>query len=158
MRCPVQDGNPDILLDYCARRLTPEVASILVEHMAVCEDCRRIAEAQEHVWAALDTWKPMPVSEDFDERLYARISAEERRSFWSRLLGDRLSWKPALSLAGACAALVFAVYLNAPAPAPAPLPETSRIDAMETEQIERAVEDMDMLRQLSIAGPQTKTL
>jgi hypothetical protein len=158
MRCPVQNGNPDILLDYCARRLAPEPTSILVQHMAVCADCRRVAEAQQQVWSALDAWEPVPVSEDFDERLYARISSEERRSFWSRILGERLTWKPALSLAGACATLALAVLLNVPDPAPAPLPETTRIESLEPEQIERAVEDMDMLRQFSTSGHHLKTL
>ena len=158
MRCPVQNGNPDILLDYCARRLAPETGSILVQHIAACPECRQVAEAQEQVWSALDAWEPMRVSDNFDERLYARITEEERRTFWQRVLGERLSWRPALSLAGACATLAFAVLINVPSPTPEPLPETTRIEALETEQIERAVEDMEMLRQFSMASQQVQNL
>jgi hypothetical protein len=150
MRCPVQNGNPDILLDYCARRLSPEAGAILVQHMAVCVDCRRVAEAQEAVWSAMDSWKPAPISDDFDERLYARITADERRSFWRRVFGDRLSWKPALPLAAGCAAMALAVFVSIPGQRPLPSHvQEVRVESIEPEQLERAVEDMDMLRQFS---------
>ena len=158
MRCPVQNGSPDILLDYCARRLSPEAASILVQHMALCLDCRRVAEAQEAVWSALDNWKPAPISDDFDERLYARITADERRSFWRRVFGDRLSWKPALPLAAGCVAMALAVMVSIPGQGPLASPvEEVRVESIEPEQLERAVEDMDMLRQFSTTG-QVQTL
>lgn len=153
MRCPVQQGNPDILLDYCARRLSPGASAVLVQHMTSCADCRRIAEAQEALWSALDSWTPAAISDDFDERLYARITAEERRSFWRRLMGDRLSWKPALPIAAGCTAMALAVFITIPdrSPRPATVHEV-RMENIELEQIERAVEDMDMLRQFSMSG------
>ena len=153
MHCPVQNGNPDILLDYCARRLPLATASILAQHMAVCSDCRRVADAQEAVWSAMDNWKPQPVSEDFDERLYARIAADERRSFWRRVFGDRLSWKPALPVAAGCAAMALAVLISVPGQGPLPSSvQEVRVESIEPEQLERAVEDMDMLRQFSTAS------
>ena len=158
MRCPVQNGNPDILLDYCARRLPAEAAAILSQHMAVCPDCRRVAEAQEAVWSALDCWQPESISADFDDRLYARISAEERRTFWRRIFGDRFSWKPTLPLAAGCAAMALAVIVSIPGSAPVPTPvQEVRVEAIEPEQLERAVEDMEMLRQFSTPG-QVQTL
>jgi hypothetical protein len=158
MRCPVQDGSPEILLDYCARRLPTDSAAILVQHMTRCEDCRRVAEAQERVWTALDEWRALPVSDDFDDRLYARISEEERRTFWARVLGERLTWRPALSVAGVCATLALAVFLNMPDSSHLPVAEPPRMEALETEQIERAVEDMDMLRQFSTPAQQLQAI
>ena len=158
MRCPVQNGNPDILLDFCARRLPPEAEAILSQHMLVCLECRQIAEAQETVWSALDSWKPESISPDFDDRLYARITEEERRTFWSRIFGDRLSWKPALPLAAGCAAMALALIVNMPRHAPVSVqaPEM-RVENIDAEQLERAVEDMEMLRQFSSTG-QIQTL
>ena len=103
-------------------------------------------------------WQPESISADFDERLYARITAEERRTFWSRIFGDRLSWKPALPLAAGCATMLLAVIVSIPGPAPVPTPvQEVRVEAIEPEQLERAVEDMEMLRQFSTPG-QVQTL
>ena len=128
--------------------------AVMVRHMSSCPECRKFADAQAHVWSALDAWNAEPVSLDFDRELYARISAEERATFWARLIGDGLSWKPALSFAAACATVVMLFVLNIPdARTPAVLePGVTQVEALEPEQIERSVEDLEMLRQFSTPG------
>lgn len=156
MRCPVQDGHPDLLLDYCARSLHPDVAAILAHHMSLCGECRKLAEAQEAVWSALDSWKPPRVSEEFDERLYRKIAAAERRTFWHRWFTGGFGWKPAMRVALGCGLLACALLLESP-PAAAP-PESSRIEALEPEQVDRAVEDMEMLRQFTVPAASRQNL
>src|ERR1051325_5022425 len=88
MKCPMESHeNAELLLAYCARRLDPETQIVLERHMAVCPACREFQKGQEIVWNALDAWEAMPVSVDFDRRLYRRIEEEEARaSWWSRLM------------------------------------------------------------------------
>lgn len=155
MVCPILNSeNPELLLDYCARRLDAHTSAELSRHMAQCPECRQFAEAQESVWKALDAWDAQPVSDTFDQRLYARISAEERRGFWSRLLGDRVHWKPAVSFAAACATVALAILINVPGSSPVPAPQTDTpfVQALEPEQIDRSIEDFEMLRQFSSPG------
>jgi hypothetical protein len=155
MVCPVQNsGNPGILLDYCARRLDSQTMAAMTRHMSACPECRKFAEAQEQVWSALDAWDAAPVSSDFDEKLYARISSYDRRKFWSRVFGEGFSWKPALSFGAALTTVAVAVVLNVPdrhqiAPSPAVLQPAAQVETLEPEQIERSIEDFEMLRQFS---------
>ena len=87
MKCPIDTHeNTELLLAYCARRLDPETQIVLERHMAVCPACRKFQAGQETVWQALDAWEAMPVSADFDRRLYRRIEGESARtSWWLRL-------------------------------------------------------------------------
>ena len=88
MKCPIDSHeNAELLLAYCARKLDPEIQAILERHLAVCPECREFQKNQEAVWQALDAWEAMPVSTDFDRRLYRRIDQEQlHASWWSRLV------------------------------------------------------------------------
>jgi anti-sigma factor RsiW len=152
MRCPIEVGNEaEILLAFAAGRLTPAQREAFELHMSECAECRRLADAQKSVWGALDAWNAPAVSEDFDQRLHARIVAEGRRQRWKR---EWFSWKPALPVAAACAAL-FAVFLlqnpvwhsNTAATPPAAI-QTQDAQNVDVDQVERALDDMDMLNQL----------
>ncbi len=155
--CPLVSGeeNVDILLDYCNRKLDPALAEIFEKHMEMCTACRAFAESQMAVWDALDAFEAMPVSADFDQKLMARIEREES-SLWRRVwngmtAGGTALWRPVVPVA---AALVLAVGLwmrpAAPQPeAPAILAESQ----MDVEQVETVLEDMEMLRQLTLAEP-----
>jgi len=116
MRCPTQDGNPEVLLNYAAGRLKPQAAALFEQHALECAECARLLQAQQHVWSALDEWHAAPVSESFDERLYMRIEADSRRSVWDRLF-DGVAWKPAL--AGAMATVALAAMFLGPHETPA---------------------------------------
>ena len=148
MRCPLQTtGNADILLEYCDRKLSIEATAALERHMENCEACGRFASAQRLVWSALDTWESIPPSDDFDRKLYQRIERHERSGWWRRI-----GWKPAMPFAAAGVTVVAAMLLYTPATRPVvPMRETSRIETLEPEQVERTLEDLEMLKQLSVA-------
>lgn len=161
MTCPLQTGNEDVLLDYCARALDAERKSMLEAHMAHCEQCREMAKAQTEIWAALDAYDAEPVSADFDRKLYARMEEMDRVPAWEKYwapvreyLQGQPAWKPVLSVAAASAVLmvVFAVSGDGPQPLPAPV---AVIDVQDVEQAERALEDIEMLRQFESASAES---
>lgn len=153
MRCPLQDRvNAHVLLMYGSRPLDPETKEILERHMVECAACRQFVREQHALWMALDEWTPKPVSQDFDTRLYARIAAEQRVPWWKRwaIPSGSFSWRPALSLAAACLTVVAVFLLQAPG-----APEVrnrGRMETVDVEQVERVLEDMDMLRQLTLTS------
>ena len=155
MNCPLKTGEgTEVFVSYSARTLPAETEEALREHLKTCPDCRRTAEAQCAVWSALDAWRPAAVSSNFDEKLYARIAAEEQKRGWRRVLDNSLSmdwsWKPAMPVAAACAALLAAFLLKSPAPQPQP--QVSVQPKVDIEQVERALDDIDMLKQLGLAA------
>lgn len=147
MRCPIQADKPEVLLDYCSRKLSPEAELSVGSHLTLCPECMSVVQAQWEVWEVLNGWEPDEVSSDFDERLFARIDDQRR---WWRFR----TWKP-LSIAAACATALLAALLFNPEPAREPaasgtaVTDSSRIETLEPEQLERTLEDMEMLRQLS---------
>jgi len=134
MDCPPQN-----VIDYCSRKLSSNAAAEFERHMRVCSDCRSRVESQQQVWQALDAWEAPPVSADFDRQLRAQIAESQSKPWW------KLAWRPALSLGAASAAIavVLVVYT----------PDTTKID-VEPEQVESALEDLEMLKQLSANGNQ----
>ena len=151
MKCPLGFGenagaeNAELLLDYCARRLDPERTAILDAHMSVCEACRRLRDGQQALWASLDQWEAAEVSADFDRRLYRRIEAEESGLRW----WQRVFVRPAIPLT-ATAGLALAVGFLLHHPANSPVSPDPVPAAADVEQVERTLEDLDMLRQLNL--------
>ena len=156
MRCPIQSDNPEILLDYSARKLSPERQSLLERHLLGCEECRRFADAQAAVWSALDEWEEAPVAADFDRRLYAAIDARERAPWWRRLFDgpEAISWKQVTAVATACVAMFAGIVLYSPS-GNLTVPKPPVIETVELDQVEATLEDLEMLKQLSApAAPQ----
>jgi anti-sigma factor RsiW len=138
-RCPLQsEEHAQLLLSYCARRLDPARTAVLQRHIDLCPACRAFLESQQLVSDALDTWNNSPISHDFDTNLLQRIRDDRGPARW---LGA-ISWKPALP-AAAILALWIIAYPTQPNTAPPP-------DAVQAEQVERALEDLDMLQQLPL--------
>lgn len=152
-QCPIQNREyASLLLDYCDRRLDPELNNEMERHLDTCADCRQMLASQRVVWEALDAWDPEPVSMDFNRRLFDRIDAEKSRPWWRRAadsLGS-LSWKPAVPVAAACMALVAVVLLRTPALPDLDHKAKAEPAAVDVEQVDRALDDMDMLRQLGV--------
>jgi anti-sigma factor RsiW len=149
MQCPVRNAeHAEILLDYCAGKLAPESLASFESHLEKCGECKEFCSRQVSAWTALDAWEAEPVSEKFDSALYARIEAFENRSWWKRL-----AWRPALSLGAAGAAMAVALLVQAPVHQPKvavpSVHETTRVETVEPEQLERTLEDLEMLKQLS---------
>jgi anti-sigma factor RsiW len=151
--CPLISGeeNADILLDYCNRKLDPALAELFEQHMENCPACRAFAESQTAVWNALDAFEAMPVSPDFDRRLFDRIEREEQASIWTRMRTWITGpvWRPAIPVA-ALLVLAAGIWMRPAATAPEVLEPTKMATALDPEQIDIAVEDMEMLRQLGV--------
>ncbi len=137
--------------------------SLFSQHLEECSECRQLAEAQREVWSKLDAWTPSPVPSDFDERLYARIEAYQQQSWWSRALtsftGKRSS-KPAMPFAVACTALIAALLLNSTLPTyvPAPRVDVRSESGIDLQQVERALDDLDMVQQLGMSAASYRPL
>lgn len=146
-RCPLQsEENASLLLDYCSRRLDEDRRRALERHMAVCPECARFRDSQSALWEALDQWDSSPIARSFDDELAGRILRAERDPLWMRAgawIAD-VRWAPAVPALAAAALWVF-LFQAAPDPnggAPS--------DPMEPEQVERVLEDLDMLRQIPL--------
>lgn len=152
----------EILLDYAAGTLDASRSAELTSHIRQCSECRELVEAQNTVWEMLGAWKPAEVSPDFDAKLYARIAAEDRVPAWKQWL-NRI-WKPAVPLAAAAAVLSLALLLRVPdwgeripetpapqaqvapsTPAPAAGQAQTRSGAIDADQVEQGLEDLDLL-------------
>lgn len=142
MNCPVRNTeSTELLLDYCARTLPAGVEAELERHIDICPACQEFIVLQQRAWNALDEFEPAPISAGFDSRLYARIDAAEKPpSKWRQWFG----WKPALSMAAACASLAVLFVINTPQPQP----PTATVD-ISADQVEQALDDLEMLKQLS---------
>lgn len=144
MICPTKDKqSAEILLEYCAGTLDPDRALEFEKHAAECAECGRQVASQRALWQTLDQWTPAEIAPDFDARLYARIAREEAAPFWKKWVV--WGWKPALVTALACAAIMIGLFAHQPRPAP-------RTDTVDIEQVEHALEDLDMLTPLPAAG------
>jgi anti-sigma factor RsiW len=154
-RCPLQNGNgAELVLAYCARTLPQDECAAFERHMLACAGCRELAAAQQAVWSALDAWTPEPISSNFDEKLYQRIVVEEQSPWWQRLFRANWSLRPAMPVAAACGVLIAAFLLRDPQPVPAP---QSPSQPVRMEQVERALDDIDMLKQLGVeSSPQVQ--
>lgn len=154
MECPTKTGQgPDLFLAYVAGNLPSAARLALERHFRVCPGCRGLVEAQQQVWSALDSWEPQHISTDFNRKLYARIAAEDARPWYRRVRSLNWSLRPALPVAAACA-VVFAGYLlREPLTAPDTSPRIAVEHRIDMEQVERALDDIEMLKQMGVGTP-----
>jgi len=146
MNCPMEAREgPETLLEYTAGRLEARAAAEMEAHIESCARCREFARGQQAVWQALEAWEAEPVSMDFDRRLFARIE-QTPVSWWTRLMGPVMHH--AMPIAAAAGVMVFAgLMLQRPAIEPvAPVQESAQVETLGPEQVETALDDMEMLR------------
>ncbi len=114
---------------------------------------------QQALFAAMDDWaSDVEPSADFDRRLHARIEAEQARPSWAQTLTDWLSWPRAAWASCAAAALAaMAVWLGPQTQTVAPAPVTkvalSGDDAEYLQELDRALDDMEMLIDFDALAP-----
>lgn len=151
MKCPMEpDGNAGWLLDYESGKLDTGTRARLAEHLRDCAACREFSGGQHAVWEALDAWEPAPVSMDFDRRLYQRI--EQQGSWWSRLLHSlNPVFRHAVPVGAAAGVVIMAgLMMDRPAAKPvAPVQESAQVEPLQPDQVEHAVDDMQILRDFS---------
>lgn len=156
MNCPIQtEETAELLLAYTARKLDPAKAAILESHMDVCAQCAEFRVKQELVWEALDAWEAPPVTPDFNRRLYQRIETEAAAPWYKRLFTTPwATWKPAIPLAFAGLLVVAGFVLDHSTPVTAPTAGPAiRVSVTEAEQVESALDDLQLLRQLDSNAP-----
>lgn len=155
MNCPIKtQENKEWLLEYSAGRLDKERAGMMARHLETCAECARLVEGQREVWRALSQWEPAPVSADFDRRLYGRIDSEP--ASWLDRLFRPLEplWRPAVPLVATCLLIVAGVALHTPRATVNPGDTQVRAEKIEAEQVERTLDDMQMLRELAVTPKQ----
>jgi anti-sigma factor RsiW len=149
MECPQHNGDgAELIIAYAARTLDPEIEAAFERHLESCARCRELAAAQRAVWTALDQLTPLPVSSNFDARLYQRIAEEQQSTWWQRVFRANWSWRPAMPLAAACAVLIVAFLVKSSVPS-VTLQQQAQ-PKLQIEQVERALDDMDMLKQVGV--------
>ncbi len=152
MKCPMETRETsELLLAYCARRLDPETAAWLERHIASCAACGETFRAQARVWQALDEWEAAEISPDFNRRLYRAIDEQARTSWWQRIARafEPFSVHRGLPVAAAACLLIMAgvIVRQREAPtAPAPAAETVRVESVAVDQVEKSLEDLELLR------------
>ena len=154
MKCPIEGKeNAELLLSYSAHGLNPESAAILEEHMASCPACREFRDGQQALWKTLDHWEALPVSTGFDRRLYRRIEQQESVSWWARLFGPMgpVLLRSAPLAATACLILVAGFVGLGPERITTPV-AVDNTQIREVEQVEKALDDLDMLRQFDLVA------
>jgi anti-sigma factor RsiW len=146
MNCLQNDPRgAEILMDYCAGKLDAIRSVEWETHFHECAACRERVDAHRRVWEALDEWKPVEVSPDFDARLYGSIAAEAGRLWWRRILA-----KPLVPIVAAAAMLAL-VVARMPELRSTPQPRAVKTTAapagqrIDLQQLEQALDDMDML-------------
>jgi len=157
MICPLKsEETVDVLLDYSAGRLDQERSALLAEHMIACADCAAFGIRQTEVWEALDAWEPEPVGLDFNRRMWQKIDAAAAAP-WYRKLADSLrmgAWKPALPLTAAVV-MVAAGFMIDHQKAVSVTPGVTNsavVSVTDAEQVEKTLDDIQMLRQLDAAA------
>lgn len=151
MICPTnRNEDAEILLDYCAQKLSPVQTAEFEIHLKQCADCSRVVEAQKAVWGALEEWTPVPVSPNFDARLYARIAQEQAAPGWQAWLRRVFQpavpytmWKAAVPVA-ACAVLALGLFIRMPDVGHTANPQL-HADKVDIEQVEHTLEELDIL-------------
>jgi anti-sigma factor RsiW len=148
MKCPLEvRENAAWLLDYASGKLDAAARAQMEDHMEGCPACRQFAGGQQAVWQGLEAWEPAPVSMDFDRRLYQRI--ERQASWWSRLVRpfDPL-FRHAVPVAAAAGVMCLAgLLMERPAAKPAaPAQESAQVETLQPDQVQHALDDMEMLR------------
>jgi anti-sigma factor RsiW len=151
MKCPMENReSEELLLNYISGALNGQEAASFDRHMLTCAACREFAHGQKAVWDALDLFEPASISADFDRRLYQRI---EKVSWWDRIVDAMRSPMLAhrgLPLAAAAVVLVVAgVIYERPSAAPVRTrsPLSAEVQALQPDQVQRALDDMEMLRE-----------
>lgn len=171
MNCPVQKSeNAELVLDYFARQLAPEIQADLDRHIEGCPDCREVFAAQRAVWNALDLLEEdtaaVRVSEEFDWNLKQKIAQEDKSGWmtrtWNRWFSSEpIAWRPVHSMGMAMAVLVLSAAVLVPwnaterqAVNSAANGNDEQFITAEVERIETALEDLEMLSVLNSVKPE----
>lgn len=151
MMCPIESRETEVLMAYSSGKLHAGLTPALAGHLENCPACREFVHAQRAVWDALDVWQAAPVSADFDRRLYQSI--DQHVSWFDRVLRP-FHWggfRQAFPIAASAGLVLMAgLLLQHSSVTPAVQQQnTAQMDALQPEQLELALDEMEALSQLS---------
>lgn len=150
MKCPIDSRETEILVAYSSGELEPGRTLDLAAHVKTCGACRDFVQAQKAVWDVLDVWQAAPVSADFNRRLYQRI---DEPATWFDKLVRAFQWhgfRQAVPIAASAGVVLMAgLLLQHNFNAPQQSRDTATIEAMQPEEVENALSEMEALSQLS---------
>ncbi len=151
MTCPLQEQETALLLDYSAGRLDAASKALVERHMATCPDCASLGQSQAALWNALDRWEPAPVSMDFNRQLWQRIDAAASAPWYKKIAGTlQLShWKAAVPLTAALILMAAGFLFDHPAGKSS----VRGVSIREADQVEQALDDIELLHQLDAVAP-----
>jgi len=72
----------ELIVAYAARTLSADLEADFERHLETCAGCRELVAQQRAVWSLLDEWHPLPVSPDFDRKVFERIAVARSRRWW----------------------------------------------------------------------------
>ncbi len=144
--CP----SEDILLDYVAGALAPAQAAGFERHAKECSRCDALVASQASVWRSLDEWKPEPVSAEFNRELWRRIDADAAAPSWTARLHF---WKQLAPLAALLALVATGFVMDHHSQPPAAAPASVAVSASEADQLERTLDDLQLLEAVDTATP-----
>ncbi|HXA64779.1 MAG TPA: zf-HC2 domain-containing protein [Bryobacteraceae bacterium] len=156
MECPKNSDGAELIVAYAAGMLDSGDQAAFERHLKSCASCRQMAAAQQAVWSALDELSPLPVSSNFDAKLYQRIAEEQQLGWWQHgWFRADWSWRPAMPVAAACVVLIIAFLVKNSGPV---ITQQEQVQPkLQIEQVERALDDMDMLKQAGVEFAFEKT-
>src|SRR5690348_10795787 len=146
MKCPSNAWEEADLLAFSENKLPPPQAVRLKEHLQSCAVCRTVVEQQKAVWEALDAWEAPAIAADFDRRLYNAMEQDGGR--WNRWLEPLrlLLVRQGLPIAAAaCLIVVAGVVAHRPADSGVAPSAAARVENLQPEQVEHALDDVQML-------------
>ena len=150
-RCPLQDGEQaGVFLAWMEGKLGLEETAALELHARGCASCRSVLEGHKAVWAAMDSWEPEAVSQDFNRRLYSAIDAEQDQPWWRRAFAVAVPFpvRPAIPIAASCLLLIGVVLFRTPQPDDLETKQAGVIERVDVEQVDRSLDDLNLLREL----------
>ena len=130
-------------------------------HLLVCVSCSEAFVEQAALWTRLDSWVVPEVSTSFNRELYAKIDAAISEPWYDRWAAQLKSMftQPALAIGTAALVVVAGFMLDHSAVKPE-LKNSPRISsvyapsvavsASEAEQVEKTLDDLEMLRQFDL--------
>jgi hypothetical protein len=144
--CPTED----VLLDYVAGSLAGAQLAEFERHAKECSRCDALVASQAAVWRSLDEWKPAPVSVGFNRELWRRIDAEAAApSWWTGLH----FWKQVAPLVAVLALVVTGFLMDQHSRRPVTRPAAAAVSVSEADQLERALDDLQLLEAVDTAPP-----
>lgn len=158
-QCPSETEKlREILLEYPAGRLEPELKARLEKHLGECSACRDTVEAQTAMWNALDAWDAPVPSMDFNRRLWHEIDRVAAEPWYKPRYRSLLDWRPLLPAMFATL-LVLAAGLMITRSHDAPLQSVvpaGGVTAIDVDQAVSTLDDLHLLQQLdSVVQPES---